>query len=98
MLNFRKIFLGRLKSGFINVKNTLLEFCKPTILILCLASSIRNAAGYIWGYNYNSFYGDLNQTPEQITYYLSWIPIVGGLTGLHTKCFLQLKLRVSKIL
>ena len=38
-------------------------------------------AGYIWGYNYNFFYGDLGQTTEQITYWLSWVPIVGGLTG-----------------
>jgi len=56
-------------------------FCKPTLILLLIASSIRNGAGYTWGYNYAAFYKDLNQTPTQIASWLGWVPIVGGLTG-----------------
>lgn len=73
------------QSGLQTVGEKLREigkaFFKPTIILLCLASSIRNGAGFTWGYNYNFFYKDLNQTPTQIASWLGWVPIVGGLTG-----------------
>ena len=56
-------------------------FMKPSIVILCLAGSIRNAAGYIWAYNNNTYYKLQNQTPDQISAYLSVIPLVFGIIG-----------------
>jgi hypothetical protein len=69
------LFIDRIKSTLNGLGNVIRLFLKPTLLLLCLASSIRNGAGYVWGYNYNFFYADLGQTPEQITYWLSWIPV-----------------------
>lgn len=71
----RFLFIDRIKNGLNGLGNVIKLFLKPTLLLLCLASSIRNGAGYVWGYNYNFFYTDLDQTPEQITYWLSWIPV-----------------------
>lgn len=56
-------------------------FCSPSLLLLCLAGSVRNAAGYVWAYNTQPYYQSLGQTPEEIAYYMSWIPLVGGIVG-----------------
>lgn len=57
------------------------EFLKPTLLLLCLAGSIRNAAGYVWGYNNNTYYKQMGQTADQISSYLGVIPLVFGIIG-----------------
>ena len=57
------------------------EFAKPSLLLLCLAGSIRNAAGYVWGYNNNTYYKLLGQTPDEISSYLGVIPLVAGIVG-----------------
>lgn len=49
--------------------------------MLCLAGSIRNAAGYVWGYNNNSYYKLLGQSPDEISGYLGTIPLVAGIFG-----------------
>ncbi len=38
-------------------------------------------AGYVWGYNNNTYYKLLNQTPDQISTYLGVIPLVFGIIG-----------------
>lgn len=38
-------------------------------------------AGYVWAGNNNQYYKDLGETPEQVSAYLSWIPIVFGIIG-----------------
>ena len=51
-------------------------------MVLCLAGSIRNAAGYVWGYNNNTYYTNIHhQTPDQISSYLGVIPLVSGIIG-----------------
>ncbi len=40
-------------------------------------------AGFVWAANNNQYYRSslMNQTPEQITAYLGWIPIFFGIIG-----------------
>jgi MFS family permease len=57
------------------------EFLKPTLLMLIIAGSIRNSAGYVWGTNNNTYYRKLDQTKDQISAYLSVIPMVFGIIG-----------------
>ena len=59
-------------------KRVLTKFFNPSVILLCLASSVRNSAGYVISYNTQQYFTDLGQTKEQIGDYMSWIPIVGG--------------------
>ncbi|PIK45432.1 hypothetical protein BSL78_17707 [Apostichopus japonicus] len=55
-------------------------FLQPSLLMLCLAGSIRNGAGYVWGYNTQNFFNEYH--PDVSTgRWLSWIPLVGGSIG-----------------
>ena len=53
---------------------------RPSLLILFVAGSIRNAGGYVWAYNtqpyFNKYYPNTN-----VGEYMSWIPLVGGSFG-----------------
>ena len=55
-------------------------FFQPSLLLLFLAGSIRNAGGYVWAYNtqpyFSKYYPDTN-----VGEYMSWIPLVGGSLG-----------------
>lgn len=55
-------------------------FFRPSLLLLFLAGSIRNAGGYVWAYNtqpyFSKYYPDTN-----VGEYMSWIPLVGGSLG-----------------
>lgn len=55
-------------------------FIRPSLIILFLAGSIRNAGGYVWAYNtqpyFNKYYPNTN-----VGEYMSWIPLVGGSLG-----------------
>ena len=55
-------------------------FSRPSLIILFVAGSIRNAGGYVWAYNtqpyFNKYYPDVN-----VGKYMSWIPLVGGSFG-----------------
>lgn len=54
----------------------------PGLWLLLLAGSIRNAGGYVWGYNAELFYAnEKDLTSNQITEYMSWVPAVGGIIG-----------------
>jgi len=57
------------------------SFCRPSVLLLCLAGSIRNAAGYVWAYNVQLYFENIGQTKTEIASWLSWIPMVGGSIG-----------------
>ncbi|XP_032786983.2 MFS-type efflux pump MSMEG_3705 isoform X2 [Daphnia magna] len=57
------------------------KLMRPSLLLLCIASSIRNAAGYVWAYNTQVYFDGLGQTPTQIGTWMSWIPVVGGSIG-----------------
>lgn len=59
-------------------KRVLTKFFNASVLLILLASSIRNAAGYVISYNTQQYFNDLGQTKSQIGEYMSWIPIVGG--------------------
>lgn len=60
-------------------KRVFTRFFNPSVMLLLLASSIRNAAGYVISYNTQQYFTDLHQTKDQIGDYMSWIPIVGGI-------------------
>ena len=54
----------------------------PGLWLLLLAGGIRNAGGYVWGYNAQLFYSnEKDLTNDQITEYMSWVPAVGGIIG-----------------
>ena len=54
----------------------------PGLWLLLLAGSIRNAGGYVWGYNAQLFYSnEKDLTNDQITEYMSWVPAIGGIIG-----------------
>nr|XP_054769576.1 uncharacterized protein LOC129277421 [Lytechinus pictus] len=64
-------------TGLQKLKMVMACFCSPSLLILCLAGSIRNGAGYVWGYNTQLYF--TTYYPEVSTgQWLSWIPLVGG--------------------
>ncbi|KAL3872099.1 hypothetical protein ACJMK2_040053 [Sinanodonta woodiana] len=61
--------------------DTLKAFIQPSLLLACLAGSVRNAAGYVFAYNTQLYFNDIGQTKEDIGKFMSWIPIVGGSLG-----------------
>lgn len=58
----------------------LVTFLSPSLLMLCLAGSIRNGAGYVWGFNTQNFFNEYYPTTSTGRW-LSWIPLVGGSIG-----------------
>lgn len=60
---------------------TLKIFLRPSLLLLLLAGSIRNAGGFVWALNTQPFFETIGQTRRQIGSYMSWIPLVGGSLG-----------------
>ena len=72
------LFQTSLKQG--GISYIIKIFFSPSILILCLAGSIRNAGGYVWAYNtqpyFDKYYPNVN-----LGYWMSWIPLVGGSVG-----------------
>ncbi|KAK2167441.1 hypothetical protein NP493_1275g00004 [Ridgeia piscesae] len=56
-------------------------FTQPSVLLLCLAGSVRNAAGYVWAYNTQLYYQSVGETTATIGSYMSWIPLLGGSIG-----------------
>ncbi|MBN3288338.1 SPNS1 protein, partial [Polyodon spathula] len=55
-------------------------FLSPSLLLLCLAGSIRNAGGYVWAYNAQIYFSQYFPV-EDVGRWLSWIPLVGGSFG-----------------
>lgn len=54
----------------------------PSMIMLLIAGGIRNAGGYVWAYNTQLFFNNYRGfTPDQISYYMSWIPLVAGSLG-----------------
>ena len=50
--------------------------------LLLLAGGIRNAGGYVWAYNTENYFILWRHfTKDEITKYMSWIPLVGGSVG-----------------
>lgn len=62
-------------------KYTLKEFLKPSLILLCIAGSIRMAAGDIWAYNNNTYFKFLGQKSDEISKYLGVIPMTAGVVG-----------------
>lgn len=56
-------------------------FLRPSLLLLCLAGSIRNAGGYVWAYNTQPYFDAAGVSKETTGSYMSWIPLVGGSLG-----------------
>mmetsp|Transcript_30800 Transcript_30800/g.49404 ORF Transcript_30800/g.49404 Transcript_30800/m.49404 type:complete len:504 (-) Transcript_30800:191-1702(-) len=54
----------------------------PSLVILLIASLIRNAGGYVWGYSAAEFFENVdNQDGKQQALYMQWIPLIGGCFG-----------------
>ena len=52
------------------------------MLMFCIAAGIRNAGGYVWAYNTELFFENVNDfSAEKIRRFMSWIPLVGGSIG-----------------
>lgn len=62
-------------------KKTIKEFFKPSLVCLCIAGSIRMAAGDIWAYNNNTYYKFVGQTQNEISSHLGVIPMTAGIVG-----------------
>ena len=56
-------------------------FIMPGMFMLCIAGGIRNAGGYVWAYNTEVFFEARGFSKNEITRFMSWIPIVGGCLG-----------------
>eukprot|EP01084_Bolivina_argentea_P036501 67535_1 len=84
----RKSSQGSSGSGNSNaIKVTVCNVIKyfitaPSLIILMIASLIRNAGGYVWAYNAADFFTNVrNQSGEQQALYMQWIPLIGGCFG-----------------
>jgi len=54
----------------------------PSLVILLMASLIRNAGGYVWAYNAADFFSNVDgQSGTQQAIYMQWIPLIGGCFG-----------------
>ncbi|XP_033729756.1 LOW QUALITY PROTEIN: MFS-type efflux pump MSMEG_3705-like [Pecten maximus] len=53
-------------------------FISPSVILICLGGSIRNASGYVFAYSTQPYFTLIGQTKEQIGTWMSWIPLVGG--------------------
>ncbi|PVD22103.1 hypothetical protein C0Q70_17907 [Pomacea canaliculata] len=60
---------------------TLRMFSQPSLILLCLGGSLRNAAGYVWAYNSQPYFEAVGESKEQIGAFMSWVPLVGGSLG-----------------
>ncbi|XP_060069712.1 protein spinster homolog 1-like isoform X2 [Ylistrum balloti] len=65
-------------SGIEKLKKLGRYFISPSVILICLAGSIRNAAGYVFAYSTQRYFTLIGQTTEQIGTWMSWIPLVGG--------------------
>ena len=59
-------------------------FIMPGMLMLCIAGGIRNAGGYVWGYNTQPFFQKRDIPDTTIASFMSVIPLVGGTIGAIT--------------
>ncbi|OQV13290.1 hypothetical protein BV898_12496 [Hypsibius exemplaris] len=80
--NFRALLNDgkTIKESLIILMRPLLS---PVIIILFIGGSIRNAGGYVWGYNSQLYYQSASkltptETRQEMATYLSWIPLVAG--------------------
>lgn len=53
----------------------------PSFILLCVASSVRNAAGVVWGNNAQQFYEAQGLSDDSIAVYMSVVPLVAGSVG-----------------
>ena len=80
VLTLREKVVGLVKSFILS----------PSMLILCVAGGIRNGGGYVWSLNTETFYEKVkSQSTEQISTYMSWIPLVGGSLGVLVGGFIS---------
>ncbi|XP_067928432.1 MFS-type efflux pump MSMEG_3705-like [Watersipora subatra] len=63
------------------LKELVITFLSPPLLMLCFAGSIRNAGGYVWAVNTELFFESEGHSGTEIGSYMSWIPLVGGSLG-----------------
>ena len=56
-------------------------FFSPGMFLLCIAGGIRNAGGYVWGYNTELFFKQIGYSDDTINSFQSWIPLVSGSLG-----------------
>ena len=65
-------------SKLVRLKEMIKELLKFEIILVMFTSGIRNAGGYVLAYNVNEYFEtrDVN-----VASYMSWVPLVGGMTG-----------------
>lgn len=68
--------------GLSLVQCFVLLFRTPALLVLCAASTLRNAGGIVWGNDTEQFFETYRHlSPNYISSYMSWIPMVFGSAG-----------------
>ena len=64
------------------VKELALTFLTPSMILLLVSGGIRNAGGYVWGYNTQLFFNNYRGfSPDEISSFMGWIPLVAGSLG-----------------
>ena len=80
MTLFQNFEFSKLVALKIKLVLMLKTFLHPSLIMLFMAGSIRNAGGYVWAYNtqpyFNKYYPETD-----VGKYMSWIPLVGGSLG-----------------
>ncbi|XP_050414954.1 protein spinster homolog 1 [Patella vulgata] len=79
------------------ILNVARPFFRPSLLLLCIAGSVRNSGGYVWAYNTQPYFNALgtslgktsDETSEMVGSYMSWIPLVGGSIGVFVGGFIS---------
>ena len=70
------------QQGESKVKILAYFLSSPSIILLFIASLIRNAGGYVWAYNTTQFFENVKgQSKLQIAEFMQWIPLIGGSMG-----------------
>ncbi|CAH1272345.1 SPNS2 [Branchiostoma lanceolatum] len=62
------------------LRTILRSFLNPSLMMLIIAGSVRNAAGYIWGNNTQLFF-DHYYKDSQVGLWMSWVPLFSGCFG-----------------
>lgn len=77
ILNSKDKFHEFLKKVILLAKT----FILPGMLMLCIAGGVRNAGGYVWGYNTQPFFQSKGYSDTYIASFMTFIPLVAGSFG-----------------
>lgn len=59
----------------------LFTYLQPQLLLLCVASGLRQGGGLVWSYNVKAYFTHYYCGSVNVGNYLSWVPLIGGTVG-----------------